>query len=359
MSKMQLTTDTPTTVRAGEEIDLPTLNRYLGTQESFNGMIVEVRQFPGGYSNLTYLLKDDNQREYILRRPPFGAEHIKGGHDMAREYRVLTLIQDAGYYRIPQPILLCEDVRVMGCPFYIMERVEGIILRAHMAKNLDLTPSQLRATSEALVDNLVDLHALDVEATGLANLGKPEGYVRRQVEGWYKRYLAAQTDELPVMEQLYQWLIRTMPAEGTPTLIHNDYKYDNLVLDPADLSTILAVLDWEMCTVGDPLMDVGTALSYWSEAGDGTFERSFNLTWLPGNLTRQQFADRYAARSGRDVSNMLYYYVFGLFKNTVVMQQIYARWKKGLTQDARFGGLLVGIQSLSQTAVKTVELDRF
>lgn len=356
---MMPTTDTPTSVRTGEEIDLLALNRYLGTLPDFNKKIVDVRQFPGGYSNLTYLLKDDNQREYILRRPPFGAEHIKGGHDMAREYRVLTLIQGAGYSKIPQPILLCEDRSVLGCPFYIMQRVQGIILRAHMAKSLDLSPTQLRATSEALVDNLVDLHALDIEKTGLVNIGKPEGYVSRQVEGWYKRYLTAQTDDLPVMEHLHQWLTGTMPAEGTPTLIHNDYKYDNVVLNPADLSEIRAVLDWEMCTVGDPLMDVGTALSYWSEASDGTFERSFNLTWLPGNLTRQQFADRYAEKSGRDVSNMLYYYVFGLFKNTVVMQQIYARWKKGLTQDARFGALLVGIQSLSQTASKAVERGRF
>ncbi len=255
--------------------------------------------------------------------------------------------------------MLCDDLDVMGCPFYLMERVEGVILRAPMAKTLALSPTQLRATSEALVDNLVDLHALDIDATGLVNIGKPEGYVRRQVEGWYKRYLAAQTDELPVVEQLYQWLTRTMPAEGTPTLIHNDYKYDNVVLNPDNLAEIRAVLDWEMCTVGDPLMDVGTALSYWAEAGDGTFERSFNLTWLPGNLTRQQFADRYAARSGRDVSNMLYYYVFGLFKNTVVMQQIYARWKKGLTQDERFAGLLFGIQSLSATAAKAVERGTF
>ncbi len=356
---MMPTIDTPTSVRTGEEIDLLVLNRYLSTQENFRGKITEVRQFPGGYSNLTYFIKDDNQQGYILRRPPFGAEHIKGGHDMAREYRVLTLIQGAGYSRIPQPILLCEDVGVMGCPFYIMQRVEGIILRAHMAKDLNLSPTQLRATSEALVDNLVDLHTLDLNATGLANLGKPEGYIRRQVEGWHKRYLAAQTDELPLVGHLYQWLTRTMPAEGTPTLIHNDYKYDNVVLNPADLSEIMAVLDWEMCTVGDPLMDVGTALSYWAEAGDGTFERSFNLTWLPGNLTRQQFANRYAEKSGRDVSNMLYYYVFGLFKNTVVMQQIYARWKKGLTQDERFGGLLVGIKSLSQTAAKSVERGRF
>jgi aminoglycoside phosphotransferase (APT) family kinase protein len=359
MSKSNIGTDTPAQVRAGEEIDRVSLNGYLLQSDVFKSPVVEIRQFPGGYSNLTYFLKTDDQQEYVLRRPPFGAEHIKGGHDVAREYRVLTMIQSAGFTKIPEPLLLCDDLSVMGCPFYLMQRVQGVILRAQTAKSMGLTPDQFRVTSEALVDNLVDLHALDIDATGLVNIGKPEGYVKRQVDGWYTRYLASQTDDLPVMEKLYQWLTDTMPAEGTPTLIHNDYKYDNLVLNPDNLSEILAVLDWEMCTVGDPLMDVGTALSYWAEANDGAFERSFNLTWLPGNLTRQQFADRYAEKSGRDVSNMLYYYVFGLFKNTVVIQQIYARWKKGLTRDERFAGLLVGIESLSATAAKAVERGRF
>jgi aminoglycoside phosphotransferase (APT) family kinase protein len=354
-----LSADTPTPIRPGEEIDLAALNAYLSSQEAIASPITEVQQFPGGYSNLTYFLKTEDQQEFVLRRPPFGAEHIKGGHDMAREYRVLTMIQSAGFQKIPQPILLCEDLDVMGCPFYIMERVQGVILRAQTAPKLSLSADQLRATSEALVDNLAHLHAINIEATGLIQIGKPEGYIRRQVEGWHKRYLASQTDDLPVMEQLYQWLTDSMPAENSPTLIHNDYKYDNVVLNPTDLSDILAVLDWEMCTVGDPLMDVGTALSYWAEAGDGAFERSFNLTWLPGNLTRREFADRYAEKSGRDVSNMLYYYVFGLFKNTVVIQQIYARWKKGLTQDERFAGLLYGIQSLSGTAAKAVERGGF
>ncbi|MFB9293385.1 phosphotransferase family protein [Persicitalea jodogahamensis] len=355
---MNQNTDQPVEVRPGEEIKLDLLNSYLLDTESFQSPVTEVRQFPGGYSNLTYLLKTQHGNEYVLRRPPFGAETIKGGHDMSREYGVLTMIQDAGYVKIPDPILLCDDLEVMGCPFYIMERVPGMILRAQTAAKMSLTPAQLRGTSEALVDNLVDLHSFDLEATGLTQLGKPEGYIKRQVEGWYRRYLVAQTDDLPVMEQLYHWLTENMPVENKPTLIHNDYKYDNLVLNPDDLSQILAVLDWEMCTVGDPLMDVGTALSYWAEASDGPFERGFNLTWLPGNLTRREFVDRYAEKSGRDLSNVLYYYVFGLFKNTVVIQQIYARWKKGLTQDERFAGLLIGIKSLSQKARQAVANDK-
>ncbi len=334
---MTISTDQPTEIRPGEALDLAALNSYLSKAEVFTSPVVAIRQFPGGYSNLTYLLQTQDEKEYVLRRPPFGAEHIKGGHDVSREYRVLTMIKKAGFAKVPEPLLHCQDLEVLGCPFYLMQRVEGVILRAQSAQKLDLSRDLLRATSEALVDNLVDLHALDLSSTGLGQIGKPDGYVQRQVEGWHRRYLAAQTDDLPALPQFYRWLSENYPPETAPTLIHNDYKYDNLVLDPVDLTRIRAVLDWEMCTVGDPLMDVGTALSYWAEADDGPFERSFNLTWLPGNLTRQQVAERYAQRSGRDLTHILFYYVFGLFKNTVVMQQIYARWKQGLTQDERFG----------------------
>ncbi len=169
------------------------------------------------------------------------------------------------------------------------------------------------------LSNLAVLHGIDIYSTGLINLGKPEGYIQRQVDGWYRRYQNSQTDNVPVFEQVYQWLVKNLPNENSPTLIHNDYKYDNVVLNANDLTDIVAVLDWEMTTIGDPLMDVGTSLSYWSEATDGAFEKSFNLTWLPGNLNRQEFADRYAQQSGRDLSNILYYYVFGLFKNTVLV----------------------------------------
>jgi aminoglycoside phosphotransferase (APT) family kinase protein len=274
---------------------------------------------------------------------------------MGREFRVLSTLKNAGYTQIPTPIAFCEDEAIMDCPFYVMERVQGIILRAHSAPKLGLSAQTMRTLSESMADTLVDLHAIDIQSTGLINLGKPEGYIQRQVDGWYKRYQNAQTDNLPAVEKLYEWLVQNMPTDGTPTLIHNDFKYDNVVLNTDDITQIVALLDWEMCTVGDPLMDLGTALSYWSEAGDDTFTKSFNLTWLEGNLTRQEFANRYAERSGRDVSNILYFYVFGLFKNTVVMQQIYARWKKGFTKDERFAGLLVGMKALTNTAIKAIE----
>ncbi|MCU0326954.1 MAG: phosphotransferase family protein [Spirosomaceae bacterium] len=356
MTEIEL--DSPTSVRQGEELDINQLNTFLQSQIADFEPIVEISQFPGGYSNLTYFLKSASA-EYVLRRPPFGAKDIKGGHDMGREYKILSALKGIGFSKIPNPIIFTEDESIIGCPFYIMERVQGIILRAFHAPKLMNTVSveQMKSLSEALCDNLADLHTIDIEATGLINIGKPEGYIQRQVEGWHKRYLASQTDEIKAMDDLANWLKTNLPSEGKPTLIHNDYKYDNVVLDSQTLS-IKALLDWEMTTVGDPMMDLGTALSYWAEANDGPFEKGFNLTWLGGNLTRQEFADRYAARSGRDVSNILYFYVFGLFKNSVVIQQIYGRYKKGLTKDERFADLIKGVMALSYKGVKSIEKGR-
>jgi aminoglycoside phosphotransferase (APT) family kinase protein len=201
---------------------------------------------------------------------------------------------------------------------------------------------------------LVSLHAIDIETTGLIDLGKPQGYIRRQVEGWQKRYETAQTDDIAEMKNVATWLNENMPEDGNSTLLHNDFKYDNAVFD-VDLQEVKAILDWEMCTVGDPMMDLGTALSYWSEANDVEILRNFNLTYLSGNLTRQEFANRYAEKSGRDISNLLYFYVFGLFKNAGVLQQIYTRWKQGKTQDARFGALIYGVKALAEKAANAIE----
>lgn len=349
--------DEPRSVRTGEELNLTKLNEYLRQQVPALGTVAEVRQFPGGYSNLTYWLRAANG-EYVLRRPPLGA-NIKGGHDMGREFRVLSLL--TGHYdKIPEPVVYCETTDVLGTPFYIMTRVHGIILRAPMAPKLNLAPEQMRALSEALVDNLVRIHGLDIQAIGLHQLGKPEGYVKRQVEGWHKRYHTAETELIPAMNRVGAWLQENDPPEQAPAFLHNDYKFDNVVLaashttgEPQPL--INGVLDWEMATVGDPLMDLGATLAYWSEASDSPAYRNFNLTWLPGNLTRQEVVSRYAERSGRDVSGILFYYVFGLYKNAVIAQQIYARWKQGHSQDARFGHLLPMIIELANKAAHTVE----
>lgn len=352
--------DSPRSVRVGEELNLDALAAYLREHASAIGPILAVRQFPGGFSNLTYLLKTPD-REYVLRRPPVGAS-IKGGHDMGREFRVLSVLQ--GHYDlIPQPIVNCETSDVIGAPFYIMERLSGIILRAPMAASLQIAPEQMRRLSEALIDNLLAIHSLDIVKTGLSQLGKPEGYVQRQVEGWIRRYRQAQTDEISSMNVVEEWLVNQYPPEQPPTFLHNDYKYDN-VLFRADESNsgptpaIVGVLDWEMATVGDPLMDLGATLAYWSEASDSDAYRTFNLTWLPGNLTRQDVADRYAERSGRNLSSIVFYYVFGLYKNAVIAQQIYARWKQGHSRDERFGRILPMIIELADKAVLAIKSGR-
>ncbi len=353
--------DTPRAVRAGEELDLVALNEYLRQHAPNMGHVTEVRQFPGGFSNLTYALKTADN-EYVLRRPPVGA-NIKGGHDMGREFRVLSSLK--GHYdKIPLPVVYCESPDVLGAPFYIMTRVSGVILRASMAPTLNLSPERMRQLSEALVDNLVTIHGLDIHATGLIQLGKPDGYVQRQVEGWHKRYSHADTDQIPAMDQVGEWLQQNYPSEQPPAFLHNDYKYDNVLLardqatgEPAPVIT--GVLDWEMATVGDPLMDLGATLAYWSEATDSPAYRNFNLTWLPGNLTRQDVVTRYAERSGRNLTNILFYYVFGLYKNAVIAQQIYARWKQGHSQDARFGHLLPMIIELATKAAGAIERGQF
>jgi aminoglycoside phosphotransferase (APT) family kinase protein len=310
-----------------------------------------ITQFPGGFSNLTYCLQTATD-EYVLRRPPFGA-NIKSAHDMGREFKVLSLLKPH-YNKIPQPIVYCEDEAVLGAPFYIMQRIKGVILRATNAPKMQLSEATLREASIALVDNLVALHALDIEQTGLVQLGKPQGYVLRQVEGWVKRYYQAETDKIETLDAVAKWLQENMPAEQLPTFLHNDYKYDNVVLNPENLSEIIGVLDWEMSTVGDPLMDLGATLAYWSEAADTDEVKFFNLTWLPGNLTRKEVVTHYAEKSGRDVSNILFYYIFGLYKNAVIAQQIYARWKLGHTKDPRFGGLLPIIKGLGDKATSAL-----
>lgn len=352
-----LAPDMPRPIRPGEELAITSLNEYLNEHAPEMGAVLEVRQFSGGFSNLTYWLKTAGQ-EYVLRRPPVGA-NIKGGHDMGREFRVLSLLK--GHYdKIPEPIVYCESTDVLGAPFYIMTRVRGVILRASMAPTLNLAPERMRQLSEALVDNLVAIHNLDIQSTGLCQLGKPEGYVQRQVEGWSKRYRNAETDSIPAMDQVGNWLEEHYPTEQTPAFLHNDYKFDNVLL-AADESTgdplplIKGVLDWEMATVGDPLMDLGATLAYWSEANDSPAYKNFNLTWLPGNLTRREVVARYTSKSGRDLTGILFYYVFGLYKNAVIAQQIYARWKQGHSQDARFGHLLPMIIELASKAVRSIE----
>lgn len=347
--------DQPKDIRKGEELDLDKLKAFLSESlPEFSGEIA-VSQFPSGFSNLTYLLKSGN-REYVLRRPPFGA-NIKGGHDMSREFKVLSLLKPV-YPKVPTPVLFCNDESVLGAEFYMMERVQGVILRGRPPKDINLSPDLMKSISEACIDNLAALHTMDIEASGLNSFGKPEGYTQRQVEGWIRRYYKAETDELESMNAVAKWLEEHLPLQEQISFIHNDYKYDNLVLNPDNLGEIIAVLDWEMSTVGNPLMDLGTSLAYWAQADDSEALKPFSLTWLPGNLDRAQFAERYGERTGFDLKNLVYYYAFGAFKIGVIIQQIYARYKKGLTQDPRFASLIYAVKACGANAAKAIDNNR-
>ncbi len=351
--------DQPQRTRLGEELDAVKLEAWLlQALPDLRGPL-EISQFPKGYSNLTYLLRVGD-RELVLRRPPFGAQ-IKTAHDMGREYRILSNLI-AAYPKVPRPLAFCAEEAVLGAPFYLMERVKGIILRAMPPKGLELEPTLMRRISENFIHNLAEIHGVDYFAAGLGELGKPEGYVTRQVDGWTKRYQNARTDDIPEMDRIAIWLGDHKPADAARRgcLIHNDYKYDNLVLEPQDVSQIKAVLDWEMATIGDPLMDLGSTLGYWVEPDDPEEwqKQSFGLTTRPGNLNREQLVEQYVAKSGRPVGNAVFYYAYGLFKIAVIVQQIYARYQKRLTQDARFAGLINLVRSAGKTAVLAIEKKR-
>jgi aminoglycoside phosphotransferase (APT) family kinase protein len=288
---------------------------------------------------------------------------VKTAHDMGREYRVLSRLPDL-YPKAPRALAAEEDPAVLGAPFYVMERVRGVILRgATPPTGLELTPDRMRRVSEMVVDGLAELHTVDFRAAGLAEFGRPEGYVRRQVEGWSERWRKAKTDDVPGMDRAAAWLADHLPAdrgEAGAALLHNDYKYDNLVLDPEAPSRIVAVLDWEMATVGDPLMDLGTTLGYWIDPDDppGLRRLPTGPTAQPGNLSRLELTERYAQKTGREVSEILFYYVYGLFKIAVIAQQIYYRYRQGLTNDERFAAFLGAVRLLGHAAAQAIDRGR-
>jgi aminoglycoside phosphotransferase (APT) family kinase protein len=369
-------------VRPGEEIDERGLSKYLSVH--FVDGDIAVTQFRSGSSNLTYLVRFGSE-EYVLRRPPFG-NTVKTAHDMRREFDVLSKLS-AVYPPAPKPIQFCDDESVIGSEFYLMERRNGLIIRGRVSSptvrkgsESDGRVSRLAVkegfshrestqldqfnTSQpfrlnvcnSFIQNLADLHALDYKAAGLGDLGKPEGYCHRQVEGWTKRYFAAKTHEHAELESAIKWLNENVPTESGASLVHNDYKFDNIMLDPDDLTGIAAVLDWEMVTVGDPLMDLGTTLGYWmsADAGREMLNMPFNPRVLMENISRQELVEMYSNASGRDVSNVLYYYVFGTFKIAVIAQQIYARYVKGFTIDERFARFNKFVAALGKIADSAV-----
>jgi aminoglycoside phosphotransferase (APT) family kinase protein len=338
-------------IRHGEELNIENLSAYLADKISGE---ISIEQFPSGNSNLTYCVKIGDT-EYVLRRPPFG-NTVKSAHDMSREFNVLDKLS-AVYSPAPKPILLCLDESIIGSEFYLMERRNGLIIRGKSPEFLENSPELQQKVCESFIANLVDLHNLDYKLAGLSELGKPEGYAIRQVEGWSKRYFNAKTDEHIELEKTIEWLNANIPNDPTASLVHNDYKFDNIMLNPNDLTEIVAVLDWEMTTIGSPLMDFGTTLGYWmsKDAGDELLTMPFNPRVLMENVSRQQLAELYAERSGRDLHDILFYYVFGTFKIAVIAQQIYARFAKGFTNDKRFEKFNHFVKALGKIAFYAIQ----
>ena len=322
-------------VRPGESFDLDALQTYLTGKVAGAEEGIALEQFPRGHSNLTYLLRV-GERELVLRRAPLGPVAPKA-HDMAREYRILEKLAPH-YPPAPRVYLLCEDESVIGAVFYLMERRRGLIVRDTVPPQLAALPDYGARVSRTLVGGLAELHGIDIEATGLATIGKPEGFLERQVEGWAKRWERSKTSELPDLERVITHLRGHYPEPNAPTLVHNDYKLDNVMLQTDNPDELVAVLDWEMTTVGDPLVDVGLSLVYWQGLGTLTDEGTelgaagANEGWF----SREQFLSHYAATSGRDLGEITWYELLGVFKLAVILQQIYARYVSGQTQDARF-----------------------
>ncbi len=347
--------DKPTTVRQGEELDLKAVERFLKDNiAGLSGALV-VEQFPSGFSNLTYLIRVGD-KELVLRRPPFGRK-AKTAHDMGRENRILTALNPVFPY-CPKPLLYTEDEKVMGCPFYVMERIPGIILRKELPKGLTLSPDEMRKLCENLLDVQYKLHSIDYKSIGLEGFGKPEGYVMRQVQGWSERYRAARTPDAPDFEDVMQWLGDKMPPDSPRhAIIHNDYKFDNVVLNPDNPLEIIGVLDWEMATIGDPLMDLGSSLGYWVQNDDPREVQAIGMlpTNLPGALTRQEMVRRYAAKAGHAIDSFDFYLCFGVFRIAVILQQIYYRFYHGQTQDQRFKMLIFGVHIIDGMTKKMIE----
>lgn len=336
-------------MRPDEQLDMRRLGDYLAGNLPGSDQTLAVRQFGGGAANLTYLL-DYGAQQYVLRRPPLGPV-AASAHDMGREYRVLSVLHQA-YPYAPRAFLFCDDLSVIGAPFFVMERRQGVVVRRTMPEAYAAMPNAARRMSEALVDALAAFHAVDYDALGLGGLGKPAGFIDRQIEGWYRRWHAAKTADLPDMDAVYAWLKANQPANTRVSLVHNDYKLDNVMLAAGDPGRVVAVFDWDMCTLGDQLADLGALLTYWTEPSDPPYLQATAMMPLgePGFLSRAELVARYAAKSGRAVEAIDFYHALGLFRLTVIVAQIYIRYARGQTQDSRFAAMEFMIPALARRA---------
>ncbi len=348
-------------VRASENLDWKNLENYLreNLREKFADEFdvpakMEVEQFPGGHSNLTYLLRFGRQ-EFVMRRPPFGPVPLKA-HDMAREFHILEKVHPV-YRLAPRPFVLCEDTNVIGSIFYVMERRRGIVVRTDEPPQLTDNPAARRDVSQSMIDALAELHLVDVYANKLDALGKPQGFVERQATGWTKRWHGSQTTELKEMDLLAAWLIERLPPDAArPTLVHGDFKLDNVMFDAADVGKMVGVFDWEMSAIGDPLVDLGIFLCYWVHAATAAQRDSIaSVTNREGYFSREEIIKNYAEKTNFDLTDITFYEVFAVFKLAVVIQQIFYRYFKGQTDDARFAKMDEQVEWLARIGAKLIE----
>jgi len=345
-------------VRKGEELNMAAVDAVLKeTLPDLKGE-ASVTQYPSGASNLTYAI-DYPERRLVLRRPPFG-DKPKSGHDMHREYRVMTALK--GYIPVPETVYYTDDAAIIGAEFYVMERSEGPLIHNTIPSEWNWTEGQASQLCENFFQTLVDLHSVDYKAVGLGDFGKPKGYVNRQITGWNRRFEKAWTEDIDKFEDVQTWLVDNMPAnERGAAIIHGDYRIDNCILKQNDPTQIEAILDWEISALGDPMMDLGNTLAYWIHADDPPFMQMMvrQPSGVPGMMRRQDILDFYASKTGADVSGFQFYYVYGIWRLAVIIQQIYARFYRGQNDNPRFknyGQMTSALGQLARLKIKTGEL---
>jgi len=346
-----------TPVRKGEALDWPALEQHLKSVLPHLEGEAEISQFAGGNSNLTYRLKYAND-DLVVRRPPFGTK-AKTAHSMIREYRIMNGLKPV-FPSVPDTLYYSDDESIIGSEFYVMRKVDGVLIRNQIPVEWNFTPEDARRFCTRFWEKLIELHQVDYLEAGLGNFGKPEGYVERQVLGWNRRFERVITPDVDHFSAVRDWLVANMPADSTrPSILHGDYRIDNVILDTDDPCRILAVLDWEICALGDPLMDLGNSLAYWIQDDDPAELKHLVVqpSYAPGMLTRREILDLYKDRTGIDTSDFTFYLVYGYWRLAVILQQIYFRYFHGQTQDERFKTFGTAVQHLGEHCQRLM-LDR-
>ena len=342
-------------VRKGEELDKIKISNFFFDNNLISNKNIEpnIQQYSNGYSNLTYLINFE-QSNFVLRCPPKGA--VKKGHDMSREYNVLSKL-NTSFNKVPKTYIYSDDLSILNCPFYVMEMIDGIILTGKEVNKRNIKADDFGKISKVWLETFVELHSIDYKSIGLENLGRPKGYIDRQIEIWSNQYNISKTTEIESANKVIKWLFENKPSSQNTSLIHNDYKYDNVVFKDENWNRINSILDWEMCTIGDPLMDLGTSIAYWTMSNDHPLILNGlkSPTIFEGNPSRSKIVELYCKKTDTKIDDFVFYYVYGLFKIAVIVQQIFFRFKKGLSSDQKFSKLDKYAKVLSDTAWQSIQ----